>query len=354
MRRGLQQFLIPFGILTVVLVGYNAVIHVMAGQSDRRQLLSALEQMPRTTDCLFLGNSLVEAGCDATAFKTAWPDQNNAPSAFNLALGGTSPVEHCLILEKALRRPLRPKYLVYGFFDDQLSAPVRGGWTDLVGNRAFSYYFPKEAAAFYAPESWSAMWRLRIIGHVPMLAERSSVWGKVELLRRVIEEIGMPKQKINRFGRAKDFAALEPKDITSFNERCEEALQKGFTAPVERIIDLAKRHGAKVVLVEMPLPSRHRETFYASPVWPRMRSHLQTLAAQREAIYISASDWVKDDNNFEDATHLTKEGAQLFSRQLAVALARTTAGGSLALDGLSFADNGRELRQVPGLEAVGL
>src|SRR5947209_1929839 len=119
-----------------------------------------------------------------------------------------------------------------------------------------------------------------------MLSERSSVWGKVELLRRVIEEIGKPKQKTNRFGRAKDFAALEPKDIASFNERCEEALQKDFTAPVEQIIELANQHGAKVVLIEMPLPSRHRETFYSLPVWPRMQNHLQTLAAKRQAIYI--------------------------------------------------------------------
>ena len=134
----------------------------------------------------------------------------------------------------------------------------------------------------------------------------------------------MPKQKSNRFGRVQDFAALEPKYLASFNQRCEDALhrQKGFSAPVQEIIHLAQEHGAKVVFVEMPLPSRHRETFYSAPVWPEMRTYLKSLAAQQQAVYIPASDWIQNDSHFEDATHLTEQGARLFSRKLAGALAR--------------------------------
>ena len=193
-----------------------------------------------------------------------------------------------------------------------------------MGNRALSYYFPKEAAGFYAPGSRIESWRLAILGHIPMLSERSSFWGKVELLRRFLAEIGMPKHKTNRFGRAQDFAALEPKDVVSFTERCNDVLrqQKEFSAPIKEIFRLAREHGAKLILLEMPLPSRHRELFYSSPVWAQMRAHLRSVADREGAIYISASDWIQNDSNFEDATHLTEQGARLFSQKLALTLSR--------------------------------
>jgi hypothetical protein len=318
-----KRLWICFGALLGMLAAYNTAIHLGARKSQHGRLLARIESIPPGTDCVFLGNSLVEAGCDMSAFQSAWPNPGKAPSAINLALGGTSPVEHCLILKHALKRLPNPKCLIYGFFDDELNAPAEGKWRDLVGNRALSYRFPEEAAAFYWPGSRLGAWQMRIAGHIPMLAERSLPWGKVELLRRRLEDIGMPKQKTNRFGRTQDFAALEPKDLTAFNSRCEAALgnRKGFSAPVQEIIRLAQERGAKVILVEMPMPSRHRQTFYSSPSWARMQDYLQSLAARQQALYISAGDWIANDGCFEDATHLNEKGAQIFSHKLALAIA---------------------------------
>ncbi len=330
-----RRLFAPMAILLLVLVGYNFVIHRTAKSTLRHHLLTSLSEIPVDTDFLFLGNSLVEAGCDTSAFRDAWPTGETAPKPVNIALGATSPVEHYLILKHALDRPIHPKYLVYGFFDDQLNAPVRGDWADLVGNRAFSYYFPDEAAALYSPGSWLKKWQLRIVGHIPMLAERSSFWGKVELLRRGIEDIGMPKQQTTRYGRVQDFAALEAADLPSFNRRCQAILSQhaGFSAPIRQIIQLAQEHGITMVFLEMPLPSRHRDIFYSSPAWSEMRAYLQTLAQQNHAVYLSASDWVSDDKNFEDATHLNEQGAKYFSAKLAESLFRSsyakTAVGSL-------------------------
>src|SRR6266496_2686868 len=187
MRR--KRLILPVGILLGVLAIYNVAIHVSAGKSQRRHLLERIEAMAPSTDCIFLGNSLVEAGCDVGAFKAAWPASETRIEPINLALGATSPVEHCLILRRALRQPQHLNYLVYGFFDDQLTSPVSGDWSDLVGNRALSYYFPAEAGALYAPGSWFKPWQLRVTGSIPMLAERSSLWGKVELLRRSFDEV---------------------------------------------------------------------------------------------------------------------------------------------------------------------
>ncbi len=156
-----------------------------------------------------------------------------------------------------------------------------------------------------------------------MLAERSSLWGKVEMLRRYFEEIGMPKHKTNRFGRVEDFGALEPKDVGSFNARCRTIVrcQSGFSPPIREIMVLARQHGARVILLEMPMPRRHRELFYSQPAWAELRQHIQMSAQAEQAVCLSASDWMPDDKDFEDATHLNEQGARKFSAKLAIALA---------------------------------
>ncbi|MDB6064176.1 MAG: hypothetical protein JWR26_384 [Pedosphaera sp.] len=318
----LNRLAVCAGVAMAVLVGANALIAHAARTTQRQLLLSTINTMSPPIDCLFLGNSLIEAGCDPAAFKASWPVQDKSPTALNLGLGATTPVEHFLILKQALQRPLNVRCLVYGFFDDQLNAPVHGSWADLVGNRAFSYYFPRDAASFYAPGSRFQEWQLRIIAKIPMFAERSSVWGKVELLRRRLQQIGMPHQAINRFGNVADFSSLEDKDVDSFNQRCNTIIrqQKGFSAPIREIIHIAQLRGIKVFLVEMPMPTAHRQTFYSSPAWKELRAYQQSLATQDQAVYIQASDWVKDDANFEDAIHLNPHGAELFGSQLAAAL----------------------------------
>jgi lysophospholipase L1-like esterase len=116
--------------------------------------------------------------------------------------------------------------------------------------------------------------------------------------------------------------------VKSFDERCQRVLegQNGFSAPIQSIINLARQHGAKVIFVEMPMPSRHRNTFYSSAAWQAMRTHLQKLAATQEVAFLSASDWVKDDQDFEDATHLNETGAKSFSSRLAAEISRIEPG----------------------------
>jgi hypothetical protein len=325
-----KQLFVSIAVVVVVLVGYNALIAHNARKTQRKRLLTKVETMPLETDCVFLGNSLVEAGCDLDAFRSAWPSgaKEKQLQPMNLALGATSTVEHYLILKHALERPVKVKYLIYGFFDDQLNAPPQGRWSDLVGNRALSYYFPAEAAALYAPGSTWKRLELEMSRCIPMVAERSTPWTKVEILRRSLEEIGMPKKKTNRYGRVEDFNGLEAADIKSFNERCEKVLRNsgklngeaGFSTPIQAIIRLAHDHGSRVILVEMPMPSRHRDTFYSSPSWAKMREQLQKMAAREGTYYLAASDWVKDDGKFEDATHLNEAGAKDFSARLAAAV----------------------------------
>jgi hypothetical protein len=319
-----RRLFIPLGILMAILFTYNILIHFAAKKTQRQHLLSVIDHLSPSTECLFLGNSLIEAGCDATAFESAWSHGGHGPVAVNLGLGATTPVEHYLILKDVFSRGLHIQYIVYGFFDDQLNLAPAGNWNDLIGNRAFSYYFPKEAAALYQPDSRLTAYRMEFTEHIPMLAERSSLWDKVELLRRQLDQIGTPKQKLNRFGRVGDFNALEAKDVPSFVQRCDAIVRsrKCFSTPIQAMIDLAHQHGAKFYFVEMPMSPRHRQTFYALPVWSETRAYLQSLAEQQHAAYIVASDWVQDGTNFEDTVHLNEQGARVFSARLATVMSR--------------------------------
>lgn len=315
-----RRLFTALGVAVALLLAYNLAIAVTSHTTQRRRMLAMVEHPPANATCVFLGNSLTEAGIDPAAFTAALPATARDLVPLNLGLGATTPVEHALIWRKALESPtFRPRFLVYGFFDDQLNAFVRGDWPDLVGNRAFSYYFPRRAAAFYAPNSALVPWELRATAAVPMLADRSSLWTKVEHLRRAFEAVGMPPVKVTRFGRVADFAALEDSEIASFNRRCAAIVDGhlGFSAPVADIFRRAREHGIRVILLEMPMPSKHREAFYASPVWTRLRAHLRHLAAAEGITYLSAADWVRADGEFEDAMHLSPAGAKDFSGQLA-------------------------------------
>src|SRR5258708_11160645 len=64
-----RSFLLCLGTLVSVLLLYNLLILHTAKNSQRRQLLAAIDRIPPDTDSLFLGNTLVEAGCDAASFK---------------------------------------------------------------------------------------------------------------------------------------------------------------------------------------------------------------------------------------------------------------------------------------------
>src|SRR5947208_8965970 len=100
-----KRFLICAFVAVLSLLAYNFVIDRIARSSQRRQLMTALDHIPPDTDCLFVGNSLVEAGCNPTAFQDNWPGGKIRP--VNLALGATYPVEHYLIFKKALSGQLR-------------------------------------------------------------------------------------------------------------------------------------------------------------------------------------------------------------------------------------------------------
>jgi hypothetical protein len=313
-RRLVLQMLV---LLAVVAAG-NGAVAFMSRNSVPRQKLRSIQASP-PADVLFLGNSMMEAGVDGGAFESAWPDRR--PHALNLGLGSSTPAEHALLLRAAGRHA--GAHVVYGFFDMQLTDPVPGGWADLTGNRAMSYYANLDSAvALYAPDSPLRAAQMRVVSRVPMLVERMAVWARVEQLRRRLGGFGLPAEETNRFGRAADFDQLAASDPAEFRAAVDR--RAPLNGPVKDLFATARKRGSNVLVVEMPLRAEHRSKVYETEPWRLYRSYLESLVRKEGARYLVASDWISDDG-FADQLHLNSAGAKEFSERLARAMCASQA-----------------------------
>jgi hypothetical protein len=312
----LRNFLVSLGLAAGILLAFNLFVRHFARNSVPRKLLRQIDAAADVTH-LALGNSLIAAGFDPSAFEASMAPEQVV--AFNAGLGASGTVEHLMILQRALHDAASVKVVIYGFFDFQLTDPPEATLTDFFGNRAMAFYLDPDLALRSYEMSPGDRLGFDLLRHVPMVVERAGIWANVERMRRTMGEIGMPHADTNRFGRAADFSLLEmqPADFASQCARLTEQ-NAALSQPVIDMIAAAHERGAQVVIVEMPMHPYHQSHFYALGAWDKYRDHLRKLVEAQHATYLSAADWIGDANEFADHLHLTPAGAQDFSRRLAV------------------------------------
>lgn len=299
-----------------VLAAGNLVVQRLTAHTVSRRLLADTRNAS-SAQIIALGNSLMRSGFIPESFLPAASLQGQSP-AFNLAMGASTPVEQLLLLRAGLRSFAKPRLLLYGFYDFQLTDPVSFSNADLIGNHDLLYYDEPEFARRYFSMTRYESAAFEATRRFPMLAERGAVWAKVELLRRYLGQQGMPAEARNQFGRAADFTLLEAKNREEFEQRCAKASQGELNAPVSEIIREARQQGIHIVFVVMPLPPRHVQTFYDTAAWSAYQQHIQDLLAAQDVAYLDASRWILDASKFGDALHLTHQGAEEFSHRLGV------------------------------------
>jgi hypothetical protein len=309
-----RQFYYSLGALLIVLLALNAVVACTTRNSIPRRLLARARQAPDTS-VLAIGNSLIAAGVNESVIDASMQLPPGRGS-LNFALGYSTPVEQLLFLRYALEHRMHPRLIVYGFYDLQLSTPIRLTTRELLGNRAVLYYLePEYARQFYYLSPHDRV-EFEIMRHFPMMVDRSAFWAKIELLRRDIGQQGMPHESINQFGRADDFSLLEWSSPENFAQACERASGQDLIAPVLEIIRQGSESGAKLVFVEMPMRPAHVRSFYDTPAWRKYREHVRDIVEPRGVRYIDASHWIDDASLFADALHLGNKGAAQFSQRL--------------------------------------
>lgn len=314
-----RQLVLSVSVLVAGLVAMNLVIAILTRNSVPRRVMRHARQS-QSASVIALGNSLVASGFDEAAFNSGAGLSVPQGSA-NLGLGASSPVEQLLLFRYALSHGVRPLLVVYGFYDFQLTAPVRFTTSDLIGNHAMLYYVePLYARRFYSL-SLHDSFQFRAMHAIPMFADRGAVWAKVEILRRGIAQQGMPAERTGRLGRAADFSLLESADEKDFRLQCEASMNLPLNPSVNELVRQAHDLGLTIAVVEMPMRGQHRRLFYDTPWWAQYITHIRSLLAPFNVIYVDASDWIQDDALFEDPLHLTDRGAAQFSQRLGSFLA---------------------------------
>ena len=309
-----RQLVLTAAILVGGLLALNLAVAFLTRNSVPRRVMRHARES-QAASVIALGNSLVAAGFDETAFD-AGAGLSAPRGAANLGLGASAPVEQLLLLRYALSHGLHPRLVVYGFYDFQLTAPDRFAIGDLIGNHSMLYYIePFYARRFYSLSLHDEL-QFRAMHSFPMFADRGAIWAKVEILRRAIAQQGMPAQRSNRFGRAADFSLLESDNADDFRRTCAASMNLPLALPVSELLRQARETGLTIAIVEMPMRRAHRNLFYDTTWWAQYVAHVRTLLEPYGVIYVDANHWIDDDSLFADPLHLSEQGAAEFSQRL--------------------------------------
>ena len=313
-----RQVLLALAGLLLLLFVLNEAVARSARDTMPRQLMARIRESPGAA-VIALGNSLVGVGFEESAFDEGMR-LNQQQGMINLGLGNSTPVEHLMLLRYALRNGDRPRELIYGFFDFQLTHPAEFATSDFVGNRAMLYYLEPEYARQFYHLSLHDRIEFQIMRRFPLFVDRTVTWERIELLRRRLGQQGMPPEKTNAMGRANDFSLLEYPSTPAFIEECGRASQRDLIPSVHAIIEQGREAGMKVVFVEMPLPPAHVQSFYDTAAWGVYRLHVQEMLAGAGAQFIDASHMMPDESMFADPLHMTYEASKDFSRRMGASL----------------------------------
>ncbi len=314
MRAPKHIFFLALAGILLVLIALDREVARSSQNTVPRALMARVRESPEA-QAVALGNSLIGVGFNEPSFNEGM-ELDKRDGAINLGMGGSSAVEQLLMLRYALQLGMRPRVVVFGFFDFQLTHPLEYATRDLIGNRAMLYYTEPEYARAFYHLSLHDRAEFEIMRHFELFADRGQVWERVELFRRTLAQQGMPPEKANSMGRAVDFAMLEYPSAPAFVAECGRASRNPLIPSVREIALQAAAAGSKVYFVEMPMPPEHVQMFYDQPEWAGYRAHLQSMLGDLGATYIDASHWIPEETAYADPLHLTYEGGQEFSRRL--------------------------------------
>jgi hypothetical protein len=308
-----RQFSAQFVLTIAVFVLFNAGIAVRSNRLPSRTHLLLLDNAG-PFDALFLGNSLMANGLKTDVFNQA---SGGGYKPLNLGLNSSRPVEHYLLLRRAVRKQPHLNLIVYGYFDEMLTERVYYS-NGLSGHQTLAYVLEPDLAQRYYTNSLSERVRFWISSRVPYLTEQMTLWQKVEQLRRKLASMGLPLVATNEFGRVEDFKGMEPTSPSAFAAKCAATVSNdvGLSGAIHDLITTAREHASRVVIVRMPMTRGHRASFNSGDEWRAYLNYTRGKVLGMGAEYIDASSWIPEDSDFEDAIHLNANGAQRFSAQL--------------------------------------
>jgi len=249
-----HEITIAICLTAVAVAAANFAVGRAASNSVPRQTMRRINAAGPVIGVLGMGNSLMAAGFDPTAVQDTFQNAGRPVIALNGALGATTAIEQLALTRLALRHHT-VQDLVYGFSDQQMTTggPLKNSY--LIGNHAMLYYQEPQLTLQYARFDLLDRLEFQICRCCALLRERGNIWAKVEKMRRAMEEVGMPPQETNQFGRRADFDLLESANPNEFARQCREKMSSGdFLSPVlQELFREAEARGSRITVVEMPM-----------------------------------------------------------------------------------------------------
>lgn len=321
-----RRILLPLFITAgVVLLALNLALVPWSHRLPYYRKLETI-RVSRQPNLLFVGNSLLDSHIYEPAFEESAAASGAHWTVLNSALGASKPPEQQLLFQYAVQKHAGISTLVVGFYDFMLTDQDRSHVADLTGNRMigmdhrFSFSEVVNTYGFGLEDKAE----LELVRLLPMAAYRANAWKNVELLRRRMASVEMPKAESNSMGRVEDFAALESDSTQQFDVDAQAFLANPdhFNSSFEAIFARAQAAKMRIVLVVMPMSPYHLNRFYARPLWSEYLAAVTKLASARDIQVIDASQWMPAETDFADHLHLTFEAARPFSMRLGKTLAQ--------------------------------
>jgi hypothetical protein len=283
---------------------------------------------------LVLGDSRTEAAFDAVAFhhglRARGADRDRCLAV--LPVGATDIAGHFLTAREYLAQGRRPSVAVLGIAGDSILGPETPlDPRDLVGNNVIHFEWAHPADVFDEVPGFPGRDVGAFDAGFRYLADLATPFGRYQSLVAVKTQAltrrltGRAEAERNRFGAFADMVALESGLRSRAPERLAAAMRGsegerlGLWFP--RLAALLEAHGARLLVVELPMRRVYRDNVTDLPSSSAFRAWLAGELARRHESWLDLSHEPSiDDGLFSDALHLAPAGAAIVSDEIGLFL----------------------------------
>jgi hypothetical protein len=264
---------------------------------------------PSGTTIAWIGTSYARTAYSESGWRKGWEADGPAPVV--VATDVTTSAEQLVLLDRLLEHAPTIQWVVFPFSYGDINWDATSSFGDLVFYRSMAYWFTdsREANVAFGDElRWMRWVRL-----VPMVSQRALLAGQIQTwVRGPVKTFGVgysPDEMLHPLPKQDAEWSADVPAWTRGNR---------LSRQVQRMMELVRQHGARMVVVEKPVCGGLLERDFGTVDWDALRKMNQRLVEQMGGSYIDASRWVPDSRKYVwDCRHLGRRGAELFSERLA-------------------------------------
>jgi hypothetical protein len=288
--------------------------------------------LARGDDCVVLaGDSRMVAGYDEAAFSSALGAAGRNDCLATIAIGALRVQGLALAIREYFERGGKPRLLVLGTAEDTLLPPDPPlDPSAFIGNEAIllAWSEPSDVARLYpgfplqSVRAFDQGVRFAWARSTGLGTYLSLVWQPIQAYQ---DRLTGQARARNVFGALSDMEASGRRMVKEARGLLARALARPeaerLAPDFELILRTTAAAGARLAVVELPMPAAYREAVTNSPEGRRYLTWLRDYLARRGAVLVDLThpEWLAADQ-FSDFVHLNERGAAAFSHDLGRAI----------------------------------